>query len=145
MKKRAQSVLILLVTLMLGIVIGILGSRFYLLTCFRQMQPVSPPRVLNRFQEEVLRPTPQQADTLRAIFKKYRPKLVELHQQFRQETRTLLDSLQLELEPVLTEEQIRRLKARRSHHGGPGRFSPRSRDQGATGKEWPGPPHPPPE
>jgi len=143
MKKSLQSILILTATLALGIVIGILGSRFYLMMKVRQFQPTSPPRLLNRFQEEVLRPTPEQADTLRAIFRKYRPKFVELHQQFREETRTLLDSMQTELKPVLTKEQIRRLRSRRARPR-PGHFSPRLRERGPGGKEWNQPPDPPP-
>ncbi|MDZ7723334.1 MAG: hypothetical protein U5R06_11155 [candidate division KSB1 bacterium] len=113
MKKQSKSTLILIVTLLIGMAIGVLGYRVYMLQRIREFKDHRADLMFEKLFARVVQPTPEQADTLRVIWQKYREQLESNHKQVLKETKTILDSMFKEMRPLLTEEQIKRLKERR--------------------------------
>lgn len=121
MKKQAKSTWVLFLTLLIGIAIGLLGYRVYMLQRIKSFKADREDLMFEKLFAHIVQPTPEQADTLRVIWNQYHEKLEQNHKQFFNETKTILDSMFEEMKPLLTEEQIQRLKERR-HRDKPPRF-----------------------
>lgn len=110
MKIHTKTALILFVTLILGILLGALIAGPYLLR--RDLPEHSREGLHKHFIEhfvDVTDPSEVQRDTVRAILENFADRFAELNIQHHSEMEVLMDSLQMELSPVLTEEQIERL------------------------------------
>jgi hypothetical protein len=151
MSIRLKTALILVATLVLGIIIGALGS-----IAFRRHQirsTIADLRQRPSFLEytmKIIQPTETQEDTVRAILEEHHQKLqnVSIHQ--RQEMIALVDSMETRLQSVLTDQQMERLRQRRQRRrpppfGKPGDH-PHPRDarrlRPGTRPALPPPPHP---
>lgn len=126
MKKQSKSILILLVTLLIGIAIGVLGSRVYTLHKIKDYKTEKADIMFERLFMRIVQPTPEQTDTLRIIWDKYQEKLQANHKHFFTETKTILDSMFKEMAPLLTDEQKQRLKERRHRDRRPPHFPGRT-------------------
>jgi len=113
MNTKTKSALLLLLTLLIGVIVGVLGTRMVMEHRVAKFMAMRNDRFFQHRMEAFLQPRPEQMDTLNAIFDKYQPKFLQLNRKFRAESRAILDSLHKELDPVLTEEQLQRLKERR--------------------------------
>jgi hypothetical protein len=109
---QLKSTLVVLATFLLGMVIGGLGDHWLMRPLFNAREFRHPAGFL-QFNEQVIQPQKSQRDTVRAILLKYHQKFEALAQQHRSELTAMLDTLHLELAPVLTEEQRSRLQQRR--------------------------------
>jgi hypothetical protein len=110
MNIKMKIALIILVTLVIGIVLGALLNRAFLRyriqRAFHDRNPVG----MVSFMEEVIQPTPEQRVLIREILENHRKKTEEIRDEFMLEMREAFESLEAELDPILTPEQKKRLK-----------------------------------
>jgi hypothetical protein len=120
MNTKAQTTLIIVTTLLIGVVIGALGSGALRGERTRTLVQM-PPR--DRFQEameRIIDPTPEQQQIIEGILARHAEEVSALHENLQQQIFVLFDSLQIELNSVLTEEQKARMKEQMLR--GPRRF-----------------------
>lgn len=125
MNTKWTAALVLVLTLILGIVLGALGGRVYMQSRFPRGRP--PMRQVDRDlfvtrMVQMLDVKPDQEDTVRAILAAHSARFLALHERQTEETARLLDTLRANLEPVLTPEQRARFEehsARIRFRGGP--------------------------
>ncbi len=116
MNTKIKSAILLLLTLLIGVIGGMLGSRLYMEHRLKSFRAMRGERFLQHNMERLLMPTPEQRTALDSILRKYQPQFKQLNRKFRSESRALLDSLYKEMAPLLTEEQKKRMQARRRMH-----------------------------
>ena len=113
MKLQIKAVVVILSTFILGVVLGYLANDL--------LYPKPPRRIggmrdFDRFlalNERIIHPTEAQQDTVEKILRKNYQRLRNQFQESQAKVRAILDSIQVELEPLLTEEQKERLRQRR--------------------------------
>jgi hypothetical protein len=111
MKIHTKTALILFVTLILGILLGTLVSGPLLIR--RNLPRHTRMGLMEHFVEhfeDVTKPDEAQRDTVLAILESYADRFADLNIQHHSEVEVLMDSLQMELSPVLTEEQLERMR-----------------------------------
>lgn len=140
MTLQTKTVLIIVATLIVGIIVGALGSGFVIHRFARHMADVRHREMFVERMVEVIDPAPEQEEAIREILTRHAEMFAELSDSFHRETSALFDSLRSELDPVLTQEQKERLEERGKRfqrlmkRGGPPRHRP--------GEEPPPPPRP---
>ncbi len=118
MNIHIKSALILLTTLLMGIIIGALGMNL-----FRNQRDMDFERFRGRqafmhLHEDILQPTSEaQRDSIQKILSQNLPKFRELTLKHREEISAMIDSMQKQLAPILTKEQLERLNDRRFMQG----------------------------
>jgi hypothetical protein len=124
MRANVKSAIVLVVTLLLGIVVGSMATRALVKVRLERVRKVMEGPGVVGLVERRLHLTPEQREKVDPILRKYRPRLRTIHEKFRDqlagELKPTLDSLKAELEPHLTERQKRRLE----HPRKGGRFGP---------------------
>ncbi len=131
MSNKAKSALLLVLVLILGVFIGMQGTLAYMRLQVRDVRWERPGPPIQPMLEHIIQPTPEQRKELEEIIDRYAERLQHLSLDYRQETRALLDSMQQEIEPLLTEEQKQRLEERRRRRpGGEWRRGPGPRFDG---------------
>jgi hypothetical protein len=142
-KTGTKTTLIIAATLLIGIVIGALGSGFFIHRSIRHFEEREHQEVFVDRMISIIEPNPDQEAVIREILTRHAEEFEQRADAFHEETSALFDSLRTELDSVLTDQQKARLEERgkkmRSFmkHGGP----PRHRRPG----EGPPPPPPPEE
>lgn len=125
MKTNTKTVLIIVGTLVIGIVIGALGSGFVVHRFAGRMAEARHRDMFVERMVELIDPTPDQEPRVRDILTRHAEKFSVLADGFHEDASALLDSLRSELDPVLTDEQKARLEERHERfgktfkHGGP--------------------------
>ena len=130
MKTRILAGVLLILTLLIGVLIGALGHRAIvhdmmrsgpMMRTFRSMpgrlppggglsdDPGFGPEMIARRLEHLIDLEGAQRDSVLAILSAHFEQFSTVNLRHRQEAMTLMDSLRLELEPLLSEEQMRRL------------------------------------
>lgn len=110
MSARTKSLLALFGTLTLGIALGavltiaVIRNRAATFT----IMMIREERFVNRL-EHLIQPSPQQADTVRAVLHKYGHLITSRAQTFRTEQWRTFDSLKSELQPILSSQQYERI------------------------------------
>lgn len=109
MNIHLKTAAILLATLIIGMVCGAL-----ILGAFARDRLQPPPQVTReRFVERwvrMVRPDQEQLQRIREVVGEHEPGFREYYMRHRQEMRVLVDSLHRDLEPILTESQLERIK-----------------------------------
>jgi len=145
MNVRTKTVLVIVATLLIGILIGALGSSFVV---HRFIGRVAEMRHRDVFVErlvETIDPEPEQEEVVRDILTRHSERFSEMSERFRSETTALLDSLKAELDTVLTDEQKARLEEKASRVRRASRHHyPRGHKPGDE-RHLPPPPPPPEE
>lgn len=115
---KAKSTIILLLTLVIGIFLGISIDRTIVHRSFEKRIAKYRARggLLHIF-ERVIEPDkenfdPEQYQKIKTILEKYSEKIYKHGKKSRQEMSAIMDSLRMELDPILTAEQKERLKHR---------------------------------
>ncbi len=110
MNIKVKTTLIIIVTLIIGIVLGAMLNRTFMhLRIKRAFDAVNP----NRFSmilEHAIDPTPEQKKLIREILKKHAAKAEELRKNLDEGMASSFMTLQKELDSVLTPEQKERLE-----------------------------------
>ncbi len=110
MKEKTKYLLGLLAVLLLGIVIGFLVNGRITSVRISRMQNDLTEQGFNRAFFRVIRPTPDQMKVLKPVFKKFarqnRQRLINFHNT----QRNSFDSLQKQIAPYLTQEQVYKIE-----------------------------------
>jgi len=151
MTASTKSVLMLLSTLLIGILLGSLITGAVNNRRMRNLAEMRSARGLAFHFEEVVQPeSEEQREAIRAVLDEAAPKFSAAMQESRERMRALTDSVRAELDPLLTDEQRKRLEERMriGPRGAPGvpRLDDdrRRRRPHSDGERGPGPPPPPP-
>jgi len=110
MTYRTKSALMLLAMLIIGIVIGALGSGTVRSTRERRFQRMPPGERLFGVMERVIRPTEEQREAFGQIMHKHAEKVTKLLEDHEDDLFAIYDSLHAELKTILTPEQRIRLE-----------------------------------
>jgi Spy/CpxP family protein refolding chaperone len=112
MNMKAKTALIITATLIIGIIFGALISRAYLHHRIRRaFVMVNPNRFMPVF-EHIISPSPEQREQIRKIIRKHALEVQEIRDGFDARMSSSFESLQKELDSVLTPEQKARLEKR---------------------------------
>jgi hypothetical protein len=142
MSTRGRAIGIIVGTLLIGVVIGalIVGplvARHH----FRRIADLRTPKGFAERLEEIIQPDQSQVQTLRPILMKYAESFDEVASRHREEVKNMIDSLDAELDTILTDEQKARLEDRRRGFGPPGEPGEHHKPPGEPGEHHkpPGP------
>jgi len=112
MKAPVKSTIIIVVTLLIGIAIGFQISELTLKNQFKKMHELRSPDGFVSFFEEVIKPDEKQKKVIEPIILKYYSATDSVARKSFKTFGLLLDSLQVELKPNLTEQQNKELAKR---------------------------------
>ncbi|MBN2000953.1 hypothetical protein JW935_25635 [candidate division KSB1 bacterium] len=112
MKPKVKTSLILLATLVIGFLLGALSMITLRRYHMERFGKIREQQAFMFFHERLIQPTEGQQDTVKKILSRYSPRFYKVVRQHREQISVLRDSLMLELETVLTPEQMKRLKQR---------------------------------
>lgn len=135
---RTKSIALLVATLLLGIILGAVLNAWWARERFERLRRLRTPGGFEQIVTRTLEPTsPEQRRGIEAVVGRTAKRLDSLRAGHWRAVRATVDSMRVDLEPILTEEQIERLKRRTRMHR-PGPFvGPPGRPPGPGG---PGPP-----
>jgi len=123
MNTKVKIVLIIIVTLVIGIVLGAMLNRAFLRHRIHKAFAARNPMGMVSIMERSIRPTPDQREQIREILENHMKKSSDIRDKFMMEMQAEFESLEAELDPILTPEQKKRLKERFfSPRGDPRRF-----------------------
>lgn len=129
MNLKVKSSLIIIVTFILGLVVGSIFTRSFFgpPEMMERIAKIREPEgFIERF-ENIIKPNDSQKEKIRYILQNHFERMHNQSQKFRSRFEELNDSLRTELDPILNEEQKERLdkmKERMIQHGGKG-FGPK--------------------
>lgn len=109
MKMKSKALLLIMTTFIMGVAIGALGHRAWLRTHFKRVEAFREHRGMPKFIEKKIRPTPQQTPRIRELLKEHDKRFIAFRKKQHKEIKEFMDSLKSELEPLLTDEQKKRL------------------------------------
>jgi hypothetical protein len=112
MKPQTKSIFVVIATLIIGMLLGALING--------SIRSQIHDRVFNgprqdrfgQMMERIIQPDSTQAEAIHELMDRYAPRFAEQHQRHTAEMKYLVDSLNEELAPILTEEQMARLMDR---------------------------------
>jgi uncharacterized membrane-anchored protein YhcB (DUF1043 family) len=112
MKLKAGIALIVVITLIIGIVIGALANRAIVRHRLNQTFRRVNPGYLSGFIQEVVDPDSEQARKIQSVLNEHTRQMQNLRSEYQNEMREHFQSLWNDLEPLLTPVQKRRLRRR---------------------------------
>jgi Spy/CpxP family protein refolding chaperone len=112
MKTRSKAVFIILGTLVVGIVIGALGSGTWRQKREHRHERMMPHQRFLHVMERIIQPTDEQREAIDQILEKRSEQISAIQEEHESEVRAILDSLRSDLASVLTQEQRERLEKR---------------------------------
>ena len=122
---RTKSIALLVTTLLLGIVLGAVLNAWWAHDRFERLRRLRTPGGFEQIVTRALDPTsPEQRREIEAVVGPTAQRLDSLRGRHWGEVRRLVDSMRVELEPILTEQQMERLTRRIRMHRHRG-FRPR--------------------
>ena len=129
MNLKVKSSLIIIVTLIIGMVLGVIFTRSFFRppNMFDIMSELRSPRGFAERFERIIDPSESQKEKIRYILQLHFERIHNQSQQFRKHFIELSDSLRADLDPILNEDQKERLdkmEERFREHKRPG-FGPR--------------------
>jgi hypothetical protein len=139
MKMETKTVLIILITLIIGMIIGALITGAFARHRVQRFMTMGEPGHMVGFLERMIGPDESQREAVRAVLQKHTEQFLELHSQFEGEMLALRDSLKKDLDPILTDEQKVRLERGPKH---PKPWRGKGRRPGPS--KWREPGHQPP-
>lgn len=129
MNMKVKTTFIIIITLILGVVIGAMLNRALLQNRIRRTFSQQNPNRLALFYERIIQPDPAQSEVLREILNKHSKRMSEIRTNFFEEMQSAVKALQADIDPILTLEQKKRLRERmmrpRRFFNQRGRFPPR--------------------
>lgn len=110
MKTKIKITLVLTSTLVLGMLLGFFARGYILEHQLEKFQRMQAPGALHDIFLEKIEPTPDQEEELKKILEDYRIKFEEMRFSAMEQMMELKDSLNNELDPILTDEQMDRFE-----------------------------------
>jgi hypothetical protein len=136
MTTKSKATLLVLVTFLLGALVGALINGAIVNRQSKALSALPPGPMFSSIVERAIRPNEEQRDPVMKILERHSGTMAALAEKFRETMARTTDSLQSELRPYLTPEQQRRLKERLEprmvggHHlGRPEQVMDRMKDQ----------------
>lgn len=116
MSDKAKAITTAIAVLLVGIAIGalVVGPSIAR-SHFRHAERMHGREGFVAAMEGRIKPSPDQADTVKAVLTKYGERLDALRATQRKEAEVIFDSLDTELAPILTPEQKERFESRHRH------------------------------
>lgn len=116
MNIQVKSSLIIIFTLTIGLFLGVLIDRTIMRGQFeKRVGKMRSPEGFIHMMERIIEPDESQREDIRKILDKYSNRFHEIASNSHTKMAAVMDSLRIELEPVLTGEQKARLKNRMEH------------------------------
>ncbi len=112
MNTKTMTTLIILCTLVIGVVIGALGSGMWRQKRESKFERMMPRQRFLGAMERIIDPTDTQREAIDKILKKRSEQITAVNEEHQNQIFTIYDSLQSELSSVLTKEQLNRLEDR---------------------------------
>ncbi|MEE4310407.1 MAG: hypothetical protein V2J62_00945 [candidate division KSB1 bacterium] len=113
MKTTTKTSLILMVTLLAGMLVGVLLDRTLLRHEFRnKVAGVRDPKGVIRLMERIIEPDEDQYEQIMDIVSKHSKQMHAIGDSSRKQIEAVMDSMKKEIDPVLTDEQKARLERR---------------------------------
>lgn len=125
MKNTAKSAIALIVTLFLGVIIGVLVYRAGVRGHFERLSQVKVRGGIERMMLRRINPTDEQRPKVEKILRKHGSILDSMRLRHHSETQDEMEAFMEELTPLLTEEQLERFTRMPPPREGPGRRGPR--------------------
>ena len=110
MKNTTKSTLILIATLLLGILIGGLGHRAFMRPYFNRLHRLKAHRGVERMLMRRIDPTEEQRPAVEKILRKYGTKLDSIREIHHRQNRSVIKEFMAEISPLLTDDQLERLR-----------------------------------
>jgi len=110
MKIETKTYVIIMLTLVIGMIIGALITGTVVRHRVRRFMSLGHPNHLADRIENIIEPTASQRDTVHQILIEHAQQFHEIHGRFEIQLLALKDSLKKDLDPILTEEQKERLE-----------------------------------
>lgn len=112
MSMKLKVTFIIVITLVLGIVVGFLLNRTYSQRRVRNILSRRSPEFFVTFYERILEPDTKQSKLIREILDTHAKQVSDIRENFQEELQSLFESMKAQIDPILTPEQKERLKAR---------------------------------
>jgi len=110
MTSKSKSTFIILIILLIGIIIGALGSGMLRKSRMDKFDRMSHHQRFIRVMDRIIQPTEEQREVLDEILRKHSEKMNEVREKHQAEIISIVDSLKIELEKILADEQLARLE-----------------------------------
>jgi hypothetical protein len=111
MSVKSKIVFYVAITLVIGIIIGVLLNRAIVQKRIKDMLVMRSAGLLNPRAERILKPTsPEQGVRIQAALDEHARRLSEIHERFRREIDSAFKSLKSAMDPILTPEQKKQLE-----------------------------------
>ncbi len=110
MNTKVKIIGMIIITFILGIVIGALANRAFVHSRIRRTFAVQNPALFARSYMHIIRPDEQQAKNIRKILNAHLKQMSEMRLEFLDKMRSSWESLQKDLDALLTSEQRQRLE-----------------------------------
>ena len=109
MNTKIKIAAIMVLTLILGIIIGAMANQAFMHNRIRRTFAMANPVSFPRRIMDVIQPTPEQEQELKKILDRHSQRLFSSRQKFMEESREVWEALLKEMESILTPEQKERL------------------------------------
>jgi hypothetical protein len=111
MNTKTKSIFVIIGALLIGIIIGAMGSTMLRRDLFEdRIARFRTPEGFTQRLIEVIQPDPAQREAVEQIMAKHHKKMIEIRNQGHELIKSHADSLLKDLEPVLKPDQLERLK-----------------------------------
>jgi hypothetical protein len=110
MNLKVKITFLIIITLVIGIVIGAMLNRAVSQNRIRRILERRNPPIFISFYERIIEPNADQRDSVRKVLDKYAQRLSKIRTNFQDELQSSFESMKAELEPLLTAEQKERLE-----------------------------------
>jgi len=109
MNLKLKITLIIIVTLIIGVVIGAMAHRAYLQNRIRRTFAWGNPNRFGAVYERMIRPKANQSEQIRKILARHAQNISKIRDDYRQKIESEFEAIREEINPLLTPEQKRRL------------------------------------
>ena len=110
MKTKLKSTVIIGSTLIIGIILGFLLKSLVIESEFDRLKKLRDPQGFANALEEVIQPSDEQKEKLMPILEGFQSEMERMRNKARKEMTQVMDSLRIELEQILTDEQFIKLQ-----------------------------------
>ncbi len=117
MKISTKTTLIILATLLIGTAIGILGSGIFHQKRFDRIRQMHPEQRFVEILDRIIKPAEEQSRLIKEILEKQSKKIAALEENYQGEIFTIFDSTRIQIQSLLTKEQMNKLEQEMSRGG----------------------------